>query len=126
MAGSFARRRASRARVADTLAIPYYRRLEFQRLPGPTGGTLDMVRSPLSGLLVVAIALVATSVQAAPAPKVDPAADPVANWLWVGTPKENSIVAFRVAVDLPKDGKPLKSASLWMTCDNEVTAFING
>jgi putative heme-binding domain-containing protein len=111
--------------AGDTVLSP---RQEFQRLLESPGGTLDMVRSPFTRLFTLAAALlIATSaVQAAPPAKVDPAADPVPNWLWAGPAKENQTVAFRVAVDLPKDGKPLKSASLWTTCDNDVTVFVNG
>ena len=63
---------------------------------------------------------------AAPPASVDPAKKPIPNWIWADKTAERQTVGFRTTFTLPDDKTAIDTAALWMTCDNEVTAFVNG
>ncbi len=64
----------------------------------------------------------------AEAPKVDPAQQPAAQWIWAEKAKENQTIGLRSTFTLPAEApfKQITSVTLWATCDNEFTAYING
>lgn len=75
--------------------------------------------------LVVMLFLLLVRAPADAAKKVNPEKTPVPRWLWAGQAKDNQSVFFRFTFETPAYNG-IKNAQLWTTCDNEVTAYING
>jgi putative heme-binding domain-containing protein len=69
------------------------------------------------------LSVVCESVDAAR--KVDPEKKPVPEWLWTKQAQENQFVLFRYTFETPS-WNGIKNAQLWMACDNEATAYVNG
>jgi putative heme-binding domain-containing protein len=61
-----------------------------------------------------------------PTVQLDPRQAPVPDWIWAAKANENQTVGFRGTFELPQDLSNVASASLWLTCDNEVQALVNG
>jgi putative heme-binding domain-containing protein len=81
----------------------------------------------LHALFVLLIAVPATRPAVAQdGPQVKPGEAPVPKWVWAKESKEDQAILVRAAFDLPAGGGAVKSAALWLTCDDEVTAFVNG
>jgi putative heme-binding domain-containing protein len=81
--------------------------------------------SLLTILIALDLMISAAPAKAASPAKADPAKKPIPNWIWASKASESQTVGFRATFDLPEDKSAIDSAALWMTCDNEVTAFIN-